>query len=208
MGVKFLAQGERPTRRLMRFSSIFKHDPAPHGTPHRWRVVGSGVRTIPEDAILVGKITSLLESNGVRIRRYGMGSPVNSNSYHIEARFLDGGIGGSAHRGFGERGTWIEGKRALTYVCELLRIAPPSDTKRQEFERAAPALGRKGARKKPEKLPADGRTPSCFACRHRGAQRTGVTTGREWCDLGMASFPGRCELFQSRPLKFASSESR
>ena len=76
----------------MRFKATFKHDPDPYGTPHRWRVVGSGVRTIPEDSEQVREIAHLLETNGISVRRYNMGSPMNVDSSHIEARFLDGGM--------------------------------------------------------------------------------------------------------------------
>jgi hypothetical protein len=37
---------------------------------------------------------------------------------------------------------------------------------------------------------------TCVTCAHKKNRRTGVTTGREWCELSMECFPSVCELFQ------------
>ena len=112
----------------MTFKSIFKRECDPFNGNLRWRIKGSGVRSLPEDAQLVMRVVQCLEKSGISIRRYHMDSPMNVLSHHIEARFQDGGLTASTGSYFfGERGAWITGIGALVYVCGLLDVALPED---------------------------------------------------------------------------------
>jgi hypothetical protein len=51
-----------------------------------------------------------------------MGSPANVDSFHLEAKFLDGGLAGETGNYFGERGAWIDGPRAVLLIALQLGL--------------------------------------------------------------------------------------
>jgi hypothetical protein len=112
-----------PTGRRRTFSSVFRET---EPDANKWRIMGSGVQGFPVDAHLTQVVVDALESNGVEVRQYSMGSPANVSSYHLEAKFRDGGL--SASTGtywYGKRGAWIEGRDAVEWVVELLDLVHP-----------------------------------------------------------------------------------
>ena len=112
-----------PTGRRRRFSSVFRES---EPNANKWRISGSGVKGFPDNAQLTHIVVDALESNVVEVRHYSMGSAANASSYHLEAKFKDGGL--SARTGtywYGERGAWIEGRDAVEWVAELLDLVPP-----------------------------------------------------------------------------------
>ena len=195
----------------MTFKSIFKRECDPFSGNLRWRIKGSGVRSLPEDAQLVMRVVQCLEKSGISIRRYHMDSPMNVLSHHLEARFQDGGLTASTGSYFfGERGAWITGIGALVYVCGLLDVALPED------EVVVGRIKTVSTDEKPQEAAIEEKLESyvekvqaaekerrnditcCFACVHSKAKRVGVTTGVEWCELDIDTFPKRCSKFESR----------
>lgn len=195
----------------MTFKSIFKRECDPFSGNLRWRIKGSGVRSLPEDAQLVRRVVECLEKNGISIRRYHMDSPMNVLSHHLEARFQDGGLTASTGTAFfGERGTWITGIGALMYVCGLLDVTIPED------EVIVGSIKAFSMNEKPQVSTIEEKLvpyvekvqvaeeerrndiASCFSCVHSKAKRVGVTTGVQWCELDIDTFPKRCSQFESR----------
>ncbi len=98
------------------FSEVF-HQPrwAPRD---RWRIVGSGVTTCPENAPNVELVLSACDELGIRYRSRSSGSPANADSYYLKARFLDGGIDGCTGNYWGgQRGVWVTGRKAVAILA-------------------------------------------------------------------------------------------
>lgn len=111
-----------PTGRRRAFSSVFKVT-EPRG--NKWRIVRSGVQGFPVDAENTRAVVDALECNGIEVRQYSMGSPANVSSYHLEAKFKDGGLTASTGTyWYGRRGAWIEGLEAVEWVASLLDLTP------------------------------------------------------------------------------------
>lgn len=112
-----------PTGKRRRFSSVFKQeDPL---VPE-WRIASSGVRGWPLKAENTAAIASALRSNGITVREYSMGSPANMDSYHLEAKFFDGGLKASTGKyWYGRKGAWITGHEAIAFVAEILDLILP-----------------------------------------------------------------------------------
>lgn len=66
---------------------------------------------------------AVLEKQGIAIRAYSLGSPANVDSFHLDAKFKDGGL--TAKTGaywHSERGAWITGETAVDWVAALLHL--------------------------------------------------------------------------------------
>jgi hypothetical protein len=111
-----------PTGRQKQFSAVFKLE---NQEKDKWRITGSGVRGFPRDAPITDRIAGVLDDNGIPIREYSMGSPANMDSYHLEAKFLDGGLNASTGAYWGEKGAWVTGTSAVKLVAELLDLKMP-----------------------------------------------------------------------------------
>ena len=113
------------TGRRRAFSSIFKQ--ACPDVPE-WRIVRSGVRGRPVEAGFTAAVVEALEANGVAVRQYSMGSPANVDSFHLEAKFQDGGLSASTgNYWYGRKGAWIEGRQAVEWVAKLLNLKLPHE---------------------------------------------------------------------------------
>lgn len=107
------------------FSKLF-HQPHNLGSK-RWRIRNSASYDLPEDAGNTKIVTTVIESLGIHVRRYSMGSPINQDSNHLSAAFLDGGLSAMTGRYFfEEKGAWIEGPKAVLLVALMLglRVRP------------------------------------------------------------------------------------
>jgi len=105
------------------FKSVFVEEANPTDKTTRWRVKGSGVHGYPNDAPLTEEIVRSLKLSGITVRSFSMGSPVNVTSHHLEAKFEDGGLyAATGGYWYGERGTWITGMKAVTWLAQMLGL--------------------------------------------------------------------------------------
>jgi hypothetical protein len=105
------------------FKSVFVVEIDPSDNTTRWRIRGSGVHGYPDTAPLTAAIIDRLEASGIIVKSYSKGSPANVTSYHLDARFEDGGL--TASTGcywFGERGAWIKGAKAIVTLANILAL--------------------------------------------------------------------------------------
>jgi hypothetical protein len=111
--------------RKRKISSFFTKEPTAEGEPPKWRIKGSGVRGYPDDAPKTAEVIEALKNAGVEVKMYTMGSPVNMDSRHAKASFLDGGLYSSTGKyWFGEKEAWITGEQAFAFVMEKQGLAP------------------------------------------------------------------------------------
>jgi hypothetical protein len=90
---------------------------------NKWRIKGSGVRGYPSDAKYTNAIIELLKNSNVIVEEYTSGSPVNVDSHHVRAIFLDGGLYASTgNYWYSERGAWITGKEAFKFIVDRLHL--------------------------------------------------------------------------------------
>lgn len=122
-------------KRQKRFDIVFRLSQAPWEAGIKqdipcWRISGSGIHGRPEEAKWTGAITNLLESFGVVVERYCEGTPVNVDSHHLEAQFLDGGLYATTGNYWcSERGAWVFGARSALFLGLALSLRIP-----QRFE--------------------------------------------------------------------------
>jgi hypothetical protein len=100
------------------FSAVFQQ---PRTAPRaRWRIRGSGGRD--GWGLQVQAVVRACEELGITIKEDVEGSPVNVDSFHLEAHFLDGGLSVTTGDYFGERGAWIYGPRAVLLLALQLGL--------------------------------------------------------------------------------------
>lgn len=98
------------------FSAVFQHVGEP--SAETWRIRGSGVQDPPAEASTTAAVLAACETLGIKVRSYCMASPANVTSYHIDSRFLGGGISAMTGRYFyGERGAYIRGRKAVLLMA-------------------------------------------------------------------------------------------
>ena len=88
-----------------------------------WRIKNSGVNGYPEDSAETSAVCNACSNLGIKSERYRMGSPVNADSYHISAEFLDGGFyAKTGNYMFDEKGAWVWGAKAVLVISLELRL--------------------------------------------------------------------------------------
>jgi hypothetical protein len=116
---------------MKRFETVFQPDGTDASERPRFRITGSGVRHWPADAANTAAIVRVLEGKGIAVKQQSMGSPGNSNSYHIETLFLDGGLFATTGNYLvGTRGAYVHGERAVTWLAQQLGLRPPGSLRR------------------------------------------------------------------------------
>ena len=109
------------------FRAVFTRDDSQDEGP-RWRIRGSGVRGYSEGAAWTAAVVKALESAGIAVRRYSLGSPANVNSHHLGANFLDGYLYADTNDGIGcGRGAWVTGAKAVIFTALKLALRVPED---------------------------------------------------------------------------------
>jgi hypothetical protein len=107
------------------FSRVFQGSAAfPENT---WRVRNSGVWGQPTLSAETLVVETASDNLGVGAERYWSATPLNPDSFRIEAPFLDGGFFCMTGNYFyGNKGAWVSGARAACAIAlELgLRIRP------------------------------------------------------------------------------------
>jgi hypothetical protein len=104
------------------FSRVFQHEPL-ETEGNRWRLRGSGVSSIPEQAVTTREVLRVCWEAGVAIEEDDSGSPAHCDSYKRKAEFLDGGLVAETGNSFGSmRGAWVTGVKAVYFLACALRI--------------------------------------------------------------------------------------
>lgn len=83
-----------------------------------WRIKGSGVSDPCEYAEKTKAVVAFLESVGIPVKRSGTSGFCAADTHSLDADFLDGGLWAETGNYIGgEKGAWINGKRAALFVA-------------------------------------------------------------------------------------------
>jgi hypothetical protein len=104
-----------PEYRGKPFSAVFK---AMTGIDTYWRIKSSGVRWVPESCRQTLAVVEAMDDLGVEIKRYHSATPINPDSFRMEASFLDGGFYAmTGNYWFHPRGAYVSGAKAVLLIA-------------------------------------------------------------------------------------------
>lgn len=88
-----------------------------------WRISQSGVFGWPWEAGTTAAVVGALQNANLSVGCGWSGSPANAEEYHVQARFLDGGMWGFTGNYLGlPRGSYIQGSEACLFVALALGL--------------------------------------------------------------------------------------
>ena len=104
------------------FSAVFST--SPKHEPNTWRIRNSGVQSVPQASKETRSVLEACEALGIRVQEKTYGSPVNADSHHVSAVFLDGGIEGETGNYWAApRGVWVRGRKAALLLALQLGLS-------------------------------------------------------------------------------------